>query len=163
MHLAHVDSSQAVARAQQALDRQGHRRLPFVPRSQLGQRAECARLVFAPAAPKSDTRTSHTVKWLGEGAISPLAIDGKQSNAEITSAIRQWCSSKGKQVVTPVVIVSYERLRMLSDELGNTEIGLLLADEGHRLKNAGGSLRFRERAAKLICLRSAQTTSHTRV
>lgn len=77
------------------------------------------------------------VKWLGEGAVSPLAIDGKQSNAEITGAIRQWCSSKGKQVVTPVVIVSYERLRMLSDELGNSEVGLLLADEGHRLKNSG--------------------------
>lgn len=35
-----------------------------------------------------------------------------------------------------VVIVSYEKLRTLTDELGSTEIGLLLADEGHRLKNS---------------------------
>lgn len=41
------------------------------------------------------------VKWLGEGAVSPLAIDGKKTGAELISSIRQWCSSKGKQVVTP--------------------------------------------------------------
>jgi len=76
------------------------------------------------------------VKWLGEGATNPLAIDGKQTGPEIAEAINQWCSAKGKAVVTPIVIVSYERLRMLSDRLGNTEVGLLLADEGHRLKNA---------------------------
>lgn len=35
-----------------------------------------------------------------------------------------------------VIIVSYEKLRMLQDELGTAEIGLLLADEGHRLKNS---------------------------
>lgn len=37
----------------------------------------------------------------------------------------------------PVMIVSYETLRTLQDELANCPIGLLLADEGHRLKNAG--------------------------
>lgn len=37
----------------------------------------------------------------------------------------------------PVMIVSYETLRNLQEELGNTEVGLLLCDEGHRLKNAG--------------------------
>ncbi|SGY44286.1 BQ5605_C001g00138 [Microbotryum silenes-dioicae] len=77
-----------------------------------------------------------TVKWLGEGAVSPMAIDGKTSAADNLAQIRQWCSSKGKSVVTPIVIVSYERLRSLTDELGQTEIGLLLADEGHRLKNS---------------------------
>ncbi|SCZ98563.1 BZ3500_MvSof-1268-A1-R1_Chr3-1g05466 [Microbotryum saponariae] len=77
------------------------------------------------------------VKWLGEGAVSPMAIDGKSSAADNVAQIRQWCSSKGKSVVTPIVIVSYERLRSLTDELGQTEIGLLLADEGHRLKNSG--------------------------
>lgn len=94
------------------------------------------------------------VKWLGEGVLNPLAIDGKMSSTETVKAIRQWCASKGKQVVTPgecqrvphplivltqvftVVIVSYEKLRMLQDELGTSEVGLLLADEGHRLKNS---------------------------
>lgn len=36
-----------------------------------------------------------------------------------------------------VMIVSYETLRTLEDELAQCPIGLLLADEGHRLKNAG--------------------------
>lgn len=42
---------------------------------------------------------------------------------------------------TAVVIVSYEKLRTLTDEIGETEIGLLLADEGHRLKNSSASAR----------------------
>ena len=35
------------------------------------------------------------------------------------------------------MIVSYETLRSLKDELRDAPIGLLLADEGHRLKNTG--------------------------
>lgn len=35
------------------------------------------------------------------------------------------------------MIVSYETLRSLNDELAGCEVGLLLADEGHRLKNPG--------------------------
>lgn len=38
-------------------------------------------------------------------------------------------------MVRPVLIVSYETLRLYTDELKNTPIGLLLCDEGHRLKN----------------------------
>ena len=35
------------------------------------------------------------------------------------------------------MIVSYETLRTLSEYLANCSIGLLLCDEGHRLKNSG--------------------------
>lgn len=35
------------------------------------------------------------------------------------------------------MIVSYETLRTLSVHLANCTIGLLLCDEGHRLKNSG--------------------------
>lgn len=38
---------------------------------------------------------------------------------------------------TSVMIVSYETLRTLSVYLANCQIGLLLCDEGHRLKNSG--------------------------
>ncbi|GAA5944920.1 hypothetical protein JCM3775_001102 [Rhodotorula graminis] len=75
-------------------------------------------------------------KWLGDDAPTPLAIDGKVTGNELVNKVRQWCATKGKQVMTPVIIVSYEKLRTLTDELGQTEIGLLLADEGHRLKNS---------------------------
>jgi SNF2 family DNA or RNA helicase len=37
-----------------------------------------------------------------------------------------------------VMIVSYETLRTLTAYLANCSIGLLLCDEGHRLKNSGG-------------------------
>ena len=40
-----------------------------------------------------------------------------------------------------VLIASYERLRNLVAEIGETEVGLLLADEGHRLKNYSMSRR----------------------
>ncbi|GAA5829673.1 hypothetical protein JCM3766R1_001259 [Sporobolomyces carnicolor] len=76
------------------------------------------------------------VKWLGEGAVIPLAVDGKVTGDALNLQVRQWCSTRGKGVVTPVVIVSYEKLRTLTEHLGDTEIGLLLADEGHRLKNS---------------------------
>jgi DNA repair and recombination protein RAD54 and RAD54-like protein len=35
------------------------------------------------------------------------------------------------------MIVSYETLRTLTAHLANCKIGLLLCDEGHRLKNSG--------------------------
>lgn len=35
------------------------------------------------------------------------------------------------------MVVSYETLRSLQDELAGCPVGLLLADEGHRLKNSG--------------------------
>ncbi|KAM5488672.1 DNA-dependent ATPase protein rad54 [Microsporum audouinii] len=76
------------------------------------------------------------VKWLGKDAINPFVIDGKASKTELISQLRQWAIASGRSVVRPVLIVSYETLRMNSDELRDTQIGLLLCDEGHRLKNA---------------------------
>lgn len=40
-------------------------------------------------------------------------------------------------IIVLVMIVSYETLRTLSVHLANCTIGLLLCDEGHRLKNSG--------------------------
>ena len=74
-------------------------------------------------------------KWLGKDTITPFAIDGKASKAELISQIRQWCIASGRAVVRPVLIVSYETLRLNVEELKHTPIGLLLCDEGHRLKN----------------------------
>lgn len=75
------------------------------------------------------------VKWLGEGAVTPFVVDGKASKVELTSQLRQWAVSSGRSIVRPVLIVSYETLRLYVDELKDTPIGLLLCDEGHRLKN----------------------------
>lgn len=82
------------------------------------------------------------IKWLGDGALTPLAIDGKSTKpTEVASSITQWSLAKGRNVVRPVLIISYETLRRNVDLLKGCEVGLLLADEGHRLKN-GDSLTF---------------------
>jgi len=75
------------------------------------------------------------VKWLGADAVTPFAIDGKASKEELTRQLRQWAISSGRAVTRPVIIVSYETLRLNVEELKNTPIGLMLCDEGHRLKN----------------------------
>lgn len=74
-------------------------------------------------------------KWLGKDATTPFAIDGKASKAELTLQIKQWAIASGRGIVRPILIVSYETLRMYVDLLKDTPIGLLLCDEGHRLKN----------------------------
>ncbi|KAM7196324.1 DNA repair protein rhp54 [Rhypophila sp. PSN 637] len=75
------------------------------------------------------------VIWLGADAITPFAIDGKASKEELTRQLRQWAIASGRAVTRPVIIVSYETLRLNVEELKNTSIGLMLCDEGHRLKN----------------------------
>ena len=89
------------------------------------------------ACPSSLVRNwaNELVKWLGKDAVTPFAIDGKASKSELTTQLRQWSIASGRAVVRPVLIVSYETLRLNVDELKNTAIGLLLCDEGHRLKN----------------------------
>ncbi|RLV94738.1 DNA repair and recombination protein RAD54 [Spathaspora sp. JA1] len=82
------------------------------------------------------------VKWLGEGVLTPLAVDGKSTKSnDLGLALQQWSTATGRNVVRPVLIISYETLRRNVDKLAGTEVGLMLADEGHRLKN-GDSLTF---------------------
>jgi hypothetical protein len=48
--------------------------------------------------------------------------------------------SRADAAYLPVMVVSYETLRTLQEELEGCPVGLLLCDEGHRLKNSGECL-----------------------
>ncbi|KAI9208840.1 P-loop containing nucleoside triphosphate hydrolase protein [Polychytrium aggregatum] len=75
-------------------------------------------------------------KWLGADSIRPFACDNKTTKEQTIKDLEQFTSAKGRAVTQPVLIISYESLRAYSEILCKTEIGLLLCDEGHRLKNA---------------------------
>ncbi|PFH54278.1 hypothetical protein AMATHDRAFT_72780 [Amanita thiersii Skay4041] len=75
-------------------------------------------------------------KWLGKNTLCPLAVDGKGGKADTHDRVSRWVSAHGRNVTQPVMIVSYETLRTLTAHLANCKIGLLLCDEGHRLKNS---------------------------
>lgn len=77
------------------------------------------------------------VKWLGPNAVNPLLVDGKGGRTELIPAVRRWVAANGRSITLPVMVVSYETLRSLEDELAGCPVGLLLCDEGHRLKNSG--------------------------
>jgi len=89
------------------------------------------------ACPSSLVRNwaNELIKWLGPDAITPFAVDGKASKEVLTLQMRQWAVATGRAVTRPVLIVSYETLRLYVQELSNAPIGLMLCDEGHRLKN----------------------------
>ncbi|GBB91501.1 hypothetical protein RclHR1_18830001 [Rhizophagus clarus] len=81
------------------------------------------------------------VKWLGTLRIRPLVIDNKGGKENVLKDLRQFASTQGRTIIYPVLIVSYETLRTNIAELKDSKIGLLLCDEGHRLKNSN-SLTF---------------------
>ncbi|KAJ2612047.1 DNA-dependent ATPase protein rad54, partial [Coemansia sp. RSA 1365] len=76
------------------------------------------------------------VKWLGSTKISPLACDNKGSKEKVSASLRSFVSARGRMIIHPVLIISYETLRTYIDILKASPIGMLLCDEGHRLKNS---------------------------
>jgi len=113
------------------------------------------------------------VKWLGKDTVTPLAVDGKGGKAELLEKVARWVAASGRNITLPgrlamrypgsvswtdsptslVMIVSYETLRTLTVHLTNCKIGLLLCDEGHRLKNSG--IRIRNFFFPLSCSHKA--------
>ncbi|XP_067086637.1 DNA repair and recombination protein RAD54-like [Osmerus mordax] len=73
-------------------------------------------------------------KWLG-GRIAPVAIDGG-SKEEIDRKLVNFISQNGLRVPTPILIISYETFRLHAAVLHKGKVGLVICDEGHRLKNS---------------------------
>ena len=69
-----------------------------------------------------------------------MLLDGTDN---LEKALRWMNQPKGRNCTNPVLVTSYEYLRTLGESqpsFCNVEIGLLLCDEGHRLKNTGKHL-----------------------
>ncbi|XP_043476135.1 DNA repair and recombination protein RAD54-like [Leptopilina heterotoma] len=72
-------------------------------------------------------------KWLNN-RVKPLAIDGGSKN-DIDAKLRGFMKTYGRRCANPILIISYETFRMHAHVLHEDEVGLVLCDEGHRLKN----------------------------
>lgn len=72
-------------------------------------------------------------KWVGS-RINPLAIDAG-SKDEIDRNLVHFMQQKGRRVCNPILIISYETFRLHAAVLHRGEVGLVICDEGHRLKN----------------------------
>ncbi len=72
-------------------------------------------------------------KWLGRSKVQTIAI--KKSGSGAQKLLNEFVSTK----VRPVLIISYESFRSYAAMLNEADIGLLVCDEGHRLKSASGN------------------------
>nr|CDS28837.2 dna repair and recombination protein rad54 [Hymenolepis microstoma] len=73
-------------------------------------------------------------KWL-HGRVNPLAIDSGSKN-EIDRKLAHFMSQRPPRIATPILIISYETFRLHVGELHKGTVGLIICDEGHRLKNS---------------------------
>ncbi|XP_076166694.1 DNA repair and recombination protein RAD54-like okr isoform X2 [Ptiloglossa arizonensis] len=72
-------------------------------------------------------------KWL-KNRVQPLAIDGG-NKADIDIKLTGFMKTYGRRCANPILIISYETFRLHAHVLHQNEVGLVLCDEGHRLKN----------------------------
>lgn len=73
-------------------------------------------------------------KWL-KNRVQPLAIDGG-NKADIDTKLIGFMKTYGRRCINPILIISYETFRLHAQVLHQDEVGLVLCDEGHRLKNS---------------------------
>ena len=49
-------------------------------------------------------------------------------------------SQQGRRIMTPILIISYETFRGHAAILTKAPVGMVICDEGHRLKNSESNL-----------------------
>ncbi|XGW22218.1 hypothetical protein V3C99_004876 [Haemonchus contortus] len=73
-------------------------------------------------------------KWLGQ-RLSALPMDSGNKQ-EITNKLKNYMADGRVRVASPVLIISYETFRLYAKILHSSAIGMVICDEGHRLKNS---------------------------
>jgi len=73
-------------------------------------------------------------KWL-PNKINPLAMDGG-SKEKIDKDLSGFMNTFGRRPANPILIISYETFRLHAAVLCTSQVGIVLCDEGHRLKNS---------------------------
>ena len=89
---------------------------------------------FVQPAPDLRNRSSTLSVISFPGKLHPLAIDSG-SKAEIDSNLTSFMAQSGNRVHNSILIISYETFRSHYEKLTSSAVGLLICDEGHRLKN----------------------------
>ncbi|XP_037960065.1 DNA repair and recombination protein RAD54-like [Teleopsis dalmanni] len=118
----------------------------------LGKTLQCVTLVWTLLRQSPDCRSTITkaiivspsslvknwekefAKWL-QGRIHCLAIEGGAKEDTIR-ALEQFALNSNQRCGTPVLLISYETFRIYANILCRTEVGMVICDEGHRLKNS---------------------------
>ncbi|KAK9241162.1 SNF2 family N-terminal domain-containing protein [Lipomyces kononenkoae] len=67
-------------------------------------------------------------KWLGRDRVAVFAVDGNKNS----TTLRDFTNGK----VYQVMIIGYEKLRLVRSELQDLTFDLVVCDEGHRIKSA---------------------------
>jgi len=132
MYYTFVDTTPTITNTSETNDPKMHYRLSFLPRPKLGKRIRQMarqrndrppRRRWERKSPRTRTTSPCMVRCL-----RPKRRQTRFTTALLSDYIE---SNRGRAVM----IVSYESLRLHVDLIGATEIGLMLCDEGHRLKN----------------------------
>lgn len=72
-------------------------------------------------------------KWLGN-RVNSLAIANEAKDKTI-ELLTNFMANQSSRCGAPVLIISYETFRLYSSILNSSEVGMVICDEGHRLKN----------------------------
>ncbi|KAH8251329.1 hypothetical protein KR032_008052, partial [Drosophila birchii] len=104
----------------------------------LRQSAECKptinkAIIVSPSSLVKNWEKEFT-KWL-HGRLLCLAMEGGTKENTIR-ALEQFSMNASTRMGTPVLLISYETFRIYADILCKYEVGMVICDEGHRLKNS---------------------------